>query len=235
MTSTRATLALLFLCTCNIVACSREDEPSNTATSTTATSGTPMTDTSSSDAPDYAQLFDHIVQGSLPNATEADDVAWTAALEQVTAFTPAQHEEFATYLESRLSDPSPNMRMEAAFQLALERNDLGRGQENEDLVAVFVTLLEDSDLQVRRRALIDLDPVVTSSGLEDELEPLLIPLIAALQYPEMTYSSIVLLGHIGPLAAAAVPHIQAAAERDNDDIIDQVAAEAIAKIEAEET
>lgn len=236
MNLNRATLALLVLCACNLIACSQEDEPLNTAATTTlptATTGaTGVTEVPSPDEPDYPQLFSQIVQGSVPTATEDDDAAWTAALEKVTQFTPEQHEEFATYLEGRLNDPSPYIRMEAAFQLALERNALGRGQENEDLVAVFVTLLEDPEMQVRRHALIDLDPVVTSSGLDDELEPLVAPLIESLQYPETTYSSISLLGEIGARAQSAIPHIQAAAERDNDAIIDQVATEAISKIEA---
>ena len=96
---------------------------------------------------------------------------------------------------------------------------------------MFVDLLPHDDLAVRTLSLIDMDHLVQKSGLGEELKPLVQPLIRTLQGSSTTYLSMSVLGAIGPAAKEAIPFMSRAAERDNDDVIDQVYANAIRRVE----
>jgi len=106
-------------------------------------------------------------------------------------------------------------------------------KQNEDLIPLFVDLLQHEDLWVRKFALNDADPVIRESNLGEKRQPLVQPLIALLNEPFTTYQAIAYLGDLGPIAKEAVPAIRKAAERDNDPVIDKAAGEAIQKIEGE--
>ena len=182
----------------------------------------------------FEGLFTAIVNGFLPDATEQDEQAGWNALETIDKFDKGQNKAFLAFLEGKLDDSLPFARMKAGYHVALIRGDLGVGQENEDLIPLFIDLLSDDDLSVRRKAMIDMDPIVRNSNLGDKLKPLVPVLTEALKEPSMTYHAITYLGDLGPMAKQAIPAIRMAAERDNDKIIDQVSKEAIRKIEGDD-
>ncbi len=181
----------------------------------------------------FEELFTAIVNASLRDSTEQDEQAGWNALETIDKFDKSQNKAFLAFLEGKLDDSSPFIRMKAGFHVALIRGDLGVEQENEDLVPLFIDLISDDDLSVRRKAMIDMDPIVRNSNLGDKLKPLVPVLIEALKEPSTTYHAITYLGDLGPMAKQAIPAIRMAAERDNDKIIDQVSEEAIRKIEGD--
>ncbi|REJ85174.1 MAG: hypothetical protein DWQ34_25390 [Planctomycetota bacterium] len=178
-------------------------------------------------------MFAAIVKATLPDASEQDEQASWEALEKIAKFDETQNEAFLRFLEGKLDDPSPFVRTEAGFNVALIRCDLGMGQENEDLIPLFVDLLKQEDLFLRKSAMIDMDPVITSSHLGDKLRPLVPVLIEALNEPSTTYQAISYLGEMGALSREAIPAIRMAAERDNDKTIDQASNEAIQEIEGD--
>lgn len=206
-----------------------ETQPSEVVESPVSPDGS-----SSSKTPDYGEIFDTLVKGASPESTDQQEEASWKALESIDQFNKLEHEEFIRFLSPKLQDSDPYVRNEAAFHIAGCRiYGLEKGKENNDLIMVFVRLLEEEDPLVKRLALGHMETLVGKSGLEEQLFPLVQPLIRNLDDPRMTYQSMKLLGDIGPAASESIPYIRKAAERDNDKVIDEVSAEAIQKIEGD--
>ena len=146
-------------------------------------------------------------------------------------FNETENKAFVDFLQQRLAEKDPFSRLAAASHLTRIRIDTGVGEQNRDLIPVFVDLLQHDDVAVRKFSLIDMDLVVQKSGLGEELKPLVQPLIRTLQDSSTTYLSMTSLGAIGPVAKEAIPYMHRAAERDSNDIIDEVCAKAIHRIE----
>ena len=146
-------------------------------------------------------------------------------------FNETENKAFVDFLQQRLAEKDSFSRLAAAFHLTRIRIDTGVGEQNRDLIAVFIDLLQHDDLAVRAFSLTDMDHLVQKSGLGEELRPLVQPLIRTLQDSSTTYLSMTSLGAIGSAAKEAIPFMRRAAERDNDDIIDEVCANAIRRIE----
>lgn len=236
MRSSALVVGVLISATIGIAGCNQDAAPQPEAASSQPPSSPQVNDASVE--PDqqslrFDDMFAAIVKATLPDASEQDEQASWEALEKIAKFDETQNEAFLRFLEGKLDDPSPFVRTEAGFNVALIRCDLGMGQENEDLIPLFVDLLKQEDLFLRKSAMIDMDPVITSSHLGDKLRPLVPVLIEALNEPSTTYQAISYLGEMGALSREAIPAIRMAAERDNDKTIDQASNEAIQEIEGD--
>lgn len=236
MTKT-TTIGWMLICSCCIMGCGQHDslEPA-TSIPPSASSGkltTNIEDSPKTPAPNYAALFAAMVQGSLPDATDQHEDAGTNAIEKVVRFSETENQAFVDFLKQKLGDTDPFSRLEAASHLARIRTDTGAGEQNRDLIPVFVDLLQHVDVAVRTLSLIDMDLLVQQSGLGEELKPLVQPLIRTLQDSSTRYLSMTSLGAIGPAAKDAIPFMRRAAERDSNDIINEVCAKAIRRIEGD--
>lgn len=138
--------------------------------------------------------------------------------------------EGAAALEQLLEDESTLVRKEAAYNLTLIYADSDAPDRMDRLVPVFIKALSEEDLLVRKQVLIGLDPLITNHRHAPSVKSLIPQLSSALSEPRLRYLAIVYLGTLGPLAQEAVPAIEAAAANDDDEIIDEAAAEAIKKI-----
>ena len=234
MTKT-TTIGWMLICSSCIVGCGNNDsvapatsaQPSASSSKSTGS----MIDSSTTLTPNYAKLFDAMVQGSLLDATDQHEDASTKAIEKVERFNETENKAFVDFLQQRLAEKDSFSRLAAAFHLTRIRIDTGVGEQNRDLIPVFVDLLQHDDVAVRKFSLIDMHLLVQKSGLGEELQPLVQPLIRTLQDSSTTYLSMTSLGAIGPVAKEAVPFMKRAAERDNTEIIDEVCAKAIHRIE----
>ncbi len=220
--------ATLGIAGCNRDTASQPDVPSSQPPSSSQVNETSAE--SSQESSDFEDMFAAIVKGSLQNVSEQDEQASWEALEKIAKFDKSQNEAFLEFLEGKLNDPSPFVRTEAGFNVALMRCDMGMGQKNEELIPLFVDLLKQDDIFLRKAAMIDMDPVVRNSNLGDKLQPLVPVLIEALKEPSTTYLAISYLGDIGAMSKEAIPAIRMAAGRENDKTINQASEEAIRKI-----
>jgi len=225
----------LLICSTWVMGCGQSTSvppvPSPLAAETNSPSTPSAFDSASKQSPNYSELFDTIVLGSHPDATNQQEEAGDRALKEVVEFNEYENQAFVAFLQPKLGEASPYVRMEAASHLAMIRKELGAAEANRDLIPLFVELLRHDDLKVREYSLINLHLLVEGSELGNELAPLVQPLIEALQEPVTTYHAMSLLGGIGPPAKGAISFIQRAAERDNDTIIDNLSVQAIRKIE----
>ena len=226
--------ALVLVCVATQIAgCSKVAAPQPEAASPQPPSSAQVSETSaksSQGSSDFEDLFAAMVKGALRDASEQDEQASLEALEKIGEFDESQSKVFLEFLERKLNDPSPFVRTEAGFHVALMRCDLGMAQKNSELIPLFIDLLKQDDIFLRKSAMIDIEPVVRSSNLGDKLQPLIPVLIEALKEPSTTYLAISYLGEIGAISKEAIPAIRMAAERDNDKTIDQASEEAIRKI-----
>lgn len=227
---------VLFCVAIGIAGCNKVTAPQTEAVSPQPPSSAKVSETSaesSQGSSDFEDMFAAIVKGALQDPSEQDEQASWEALEKIAKFDKSQNEVFLEFLEGKLNDPSPFVRTEAGFNVALMRCDSGMGQKNAELIPLFVDLLKQDDIFLRKSAMIDMDPVVRSSNLGDKLQPLVPVLIEALKEPTTTYLAISYLGEMGPMSKEAIPAIRMAAERDNDKTINQASEEAIRKIEGD--
>lgn len=226
-------IAVLISAAIGIAGCNRVENEKAVQTSDSGLSnnGSQTSAESNQKSSEFEDMFAAIVTGTFRDASEQDKQASWKVMEEIAKFDKGQNEAFLVFLEGKLDDPSPFVRMEAGFNVALIRCDLGIGKKNEDLILLFVDLLKHEDIWVRKFAMNDIDPVIRSSNLGDRLQPLVPVLIEALKEPFTTYQAISYLGDMGPMSKKSIPAIQMAAERDNDKTIDQASEEAIRKIE----
>lgn len=226
-------IGVLVSTTISVAGCNKDSSPQTDAESLLPPSVSQANDNSTDikrESSEFAAMFAAMVKGSLPNASEQDEQVSWEVLEKIEKFDKNQNKAFLEFLEGQLDDTSPWVRMEAGFNVALIRCDLGIGEKNEDLIPLFVELLNHEDVFVRKFAMNDMDPVVRNSNLGDRLQPLVPVLIETLEEPFTTYQAIAYLGDIGPVSREAIPMIRMAAARDNDKTIDQASKEAIRKI-----
>ena len=230
-----STICWILICSGCIMGCGKNDslEPATSTVPSALSSKLTgsMVGSSKMLSPNYAELFNAMVQDSLPDATDQHEDASTTAIAKVVQFNETENKAFVDFLRQKLAEKDPFSRLEAASHLARIRTDTGVGEQNKDLIPVFVDLLQHDDVAVRTLSLIDMDLVVQKFGLGEELKPLVQPLIRTLQDSSTTYLSMTSLGAIGSAAKEAIPFMRRAAERDNDDIIDEVCANAIRRIE----
>ena len=180
----------------------------------------------------FSNLFKKYVAGNQPNSSPQQLGDVIRAIDQIDKFSENDHREFLVFLRPKLEDRDPQVRMNAAYLISYSRiYGLGTGQENEDLILVFVKLLREEDPEVRRLALFSLEMLVEDSGLEAELTPLVEPLVQNLGHSRTVYWAIKLLGEIGPWANDAITPIRETAARMDDEVIDRKSSEAIDKIE----
>jgi hypothetical protein len=79
---------------------------------------------------------------------QGPDLSGNRQIEKVVQFNEEENKAFLAFLKGKLDDPSPFVRMEAGFHIALIRNELGMAKQNEDLIPVFVDLFQHEDLWV---------------------------------------------------------------------------------------
>ena len=137
MTKT-TTIGWMLICSSCIMGCGQNDssEPANStlpSASSSKSTGS-MIDSSTTLTPNYAKLFDAMVQGSLPDATAQHETASTKAIEKVVRFSETENQAFVDFLKQKLADTDPFARLEAASHVARMRTDTGVGEQNRDLI-----------------------------------------------------------------------------------------------------
>ena len=205
------------------IAAQSNDDSASPASS--VSSSTPKT-------PNYSEIFDVVVRGWSPDGTDAEAETMDKAYFTIEKFSEQEHRDFIEYMKPKLQDSNPYVRLQAATEIASCRIQyLAEGKQNKDLVPTYVGLLQEKEEMIRQFTLNSLPLFVVKSGLNEELSPLVQPLIENLEHSRTAFKSVGLLGDIGPLASEAIPYIRKAAERDKDEFMDQRTAEAIQKIE----
>lgn len=132
-------------------------------------------------------------------------------------------------LKAFLKSDSPWVKARAAQGLAMVRIEMGDAEQNKKIFPVFTKLMKDDDTAFI--AVKHLAPIVRESP-KVHLEPLVKPLIKALDFANARGEAISLLGEIGPMAKEALPKLKAYAESDAPDRF--YAQEAIERIEVKQ-